>query len=692
MNLKFLICFSIMMVINVFVSNAENKEASSKDTITFKNMPEVTVTGQRLSIPLKDNPSAVTIVTEDYLKTMPKTIAIDDAVNLVPGIRVDNQANGTRVHLSIRGMGILTERGIHGIKVLIDGIPLNDPTGFVSDLYDIDWNTVKTVELLRGPSAAIYGGSSNGGIINIFTKDGEDKPVNAEAYTSYGSNNFWKAFTQVSGKQEELDYRLSLSRTAGDGFRIHSAFWGNNISEKINWVSKKNVKITQLLNWTESFSQNPEGICLDSANKDPKIPNDDAIPKNEFQLTRRLTGGLVGTVGISDNSDLQFNTFLRTTYYKEAGSRYMWHRNIFTPGGSLQYNMHSGNESLKNHFSVGTDFQYQNMESYIDSNLHAGTEGQIIFSNDRLEQTGLGIFIDDRIEFWKNWGLTLSLRYDKVTNTLSYINESSANIPVDLDFDKVTSKVGLSYSFIPELNIYANVGQGFLPPTTEGLVNNPDRPGGVNKYLNAATSIGEEIGFRGLVSSLYYDLNIFYMTSKDDFNRYRLSGRPMETFYQNLGDSRRLGFEVFIGWTPIQNMDFRLAYTYNNFKYVSPDSINGNWLPNSPEHKLNLDLQYKMFNHLTLGAGFEMQSLWHIFFYDLGIPNLNQNLTQDGFSLINARIIYDWEFFGLNGELSVYGKNLTDEKYMGFTEPDDGGNCYQPAAGRQFFGSLKLKL
>ena len=109
-----------------------------------------------------------------------------------PGVKVDNQADGERVHLSIRGQGILTERGTRGIKALVDGIPLNDPSGFVPDFFDIDWATVHRIEILRGPAAAFYGSGSSGGILNILTRDGGPAPVAANAYLSGGSFGFYQ--------------------------------------------------------------------------------------------------------------------------------------------------------------------------------------------------------------------------------------------------------------------------------------------------------------------------------------------------------------------------------------------------------------------------------------------------------------------------------------------------------------------
>jgi len=82
---------------------------------------------------------------------------------------------GLRIHMSIRGQGILFERGLRGIKVLIDGIPVNDPTGFAADLYNVDWGLVNNIEVLRGTSASIYRGRSSAGILNISTPDKYEK-------------------------------------------------------------------------------------------------------------------------------------------------------------------------------------------------------------------------------------------------------------------------------------------------------------------------------------------------------------------------------------------------------------------------------------------------------------------------------------------------------------------------------------
>src|SRR5664279_3319738 len=165
-----LICLIILISLSYIIS-----AQTGSDSLINKSIPEVIITSNRISIPLKLNPGSISLVNSEILSSMPRTISADEALRLVPGVRIDNQANGSRIHMSIRGQGILSEHGLRGINVLIDGIPVNDPSGFASDLYDVDWETVKQIEVLRGPAASLYGGGSSDGVLNIKTLNGGEK-------------------------------------------------------------------------------------------------------------------------------------------------------------------------------------------------------------------------------------------------------------------------------------------------------------------------------------------------------------------------------------------------------------------------------------------------------------------------------------------------------------------------------------
>ncbi|MCE1164637.1 MAG: TonB-dependent receptor [Bacteroidetes bacterium] len=695
----------LLIVLLVFASSNGFSQFETLDSAKkeYKYPLEILITAPRLTMPLKENSFATTIVGYDFLSTMPKTIGADEPLKLVPGVKVDNQANGERMHLSIRGQGILTERGIRGIKILLDGIPVNDPTGFAPDFYDVDWATVERVEVLRGPGASLYGGSSSGGVLNIITKNGGSRPLTGTGSLIYGSNNFFKGNGQFGGQVKDLNYNLSYSREYGDGYRDHTHFYGNNIYGKATYNPCKFITLTPILSYTEKYHENPEGINLQQYQEDPKQSNPDAIPFNEYLETNRIYGGLVGNVNINANHDFNFNIYTKKTLFTEANNHTFNDRNIVTPGASVQYNIHFGGKSLKNHISVGTDMQWQTILEKRVTNDHT-IRGIDLLSDQKIEQRGLSAFLIDRVDVGDKFNVMASVRYDDIKNSLVDKLKIGYDASGDANFHQTTARVGFTYTPVPNVNIYANVGQGFLPPATEELAQNPDNFGGFNTHLSSATSVGEDIGVRGTVKDvLYYDIGGFYLTTKNDFDRYRLNNDPIrnqETFYKTEGSSRRLGLEVYGKFTPIKPLMVQLAYTYSNFKYTNetPSRIvmddtsiykyasDGNWLPNSPQHQLYVDAQYEILPHLYVGLSSESLSKSYI-----DGANVEAEAVE-GFTLFNARLVYDWNLKTVAGQLSFSVTNIGDKKYVAFSEPDPGGNAYQPGAGRQFFGNLKINL
>jgi outer membrane receptor protein involved in Fe transport len=57
----------------------------------------------------------------------------------------------------------------------------------------------------------------------------------------------------------------------------------------------------------------------------------------------------------------------------------------------------------------------------------------------------------------------------------------------------------------------------------------------------------------------------------------------------------------------------------------------------------------------------------------------------DGYTLLNGRLGYRFPAGSWSGDVMLSGRNLTDERYIAFTEPDLDGNSYQPSTGREGF-------
>ncbi len=740
------ILIAIIMIVAIYSNVNSQTINESKDTIKIKNLDEVIITAPRMDMPLKEMPSAISVVNQDKLNTMNKSIAADEVLRLVPGVKVDNGTDGSRVHLYIRGQGVLSESGFRGIQVLIDGIPVNDPGGFCPDLFDVDWSTVKRVEVVKGLAASMYGGSGNGGVVNIITNDGSSNPISNLFSASAGSYGFFKTLEQVDGTQGNVNYRLTYSHTQGNGYRDHQAFMGDNFSEKINWTLNDKVKVLQTLTYTNYFNQNSEGMNLDrigiggtilgiqASNMGWQASNNDAIPFNEFHLTQRLTGATTIKYDFAKNQNITLKGFFRMNNYRETSNNGDDYKPYINPGVSAQYNFNFGKENLINHFSLGADYQTETMNEHefavpdeysrdstrIDSHYSQQSyDLNTILINQTIKEKSLGIYFIDKLDIMKKLYATVNLRYDYFNSELinNIPTPDSLNNAGTKDFQHLTYRFGLAYDISKSTNIYANYGAGFLVPTSDELYNNPETWGGYNQTIKPSTSLGGELGVRGNISNKFnYDVTGFYMNTTNGFYRFSIPGRGNNTAFFGNKDESRTGVEVFLSYAPSKMLKFDVAYTYSYFIYKHDTTddrygISTHFIPECPQHMLTAEVAIKLNKNFTLTLNTQFESKWALQVDDSIYNNytIGQTYYQTyqkcsswvtapghnyGYNIYGAQVNYKWKLGKLNGDISLYAKNIFNQHYFGFTEPNNGVdyNSYQPAPGRELFLSLKIRV
>jgi iron complex outermembrane receptor protein len=679
-------------------------QGNRADTLTFVSPTEIVVTASRTSVPLASVPFSVSVVGQSALAGMQRASSFDEPLAFVPGVKVDNQTNGSLVHISMRGQGILTERGIRGIKILYDGIPANDPSGFAPDMFDVDLNTVDRIEVLRGAAASLYGGGASGGIVNIMTENAVTESAAADASIGLGSNGFAKAFGQFGGNTGEANYRISFSRMMGDGYREHTHFQGDNLYGKLVFTPSNSLTITPVLAWTKAYHENPEGITLDDFHQNPRLANEDAVPFNEHLETERTTAGLTGIAQLGGGHGLQFNGYAKRTLFTEANNATFVYRTIITPGASAQYSFNSGQPEsfLANSLNVGTDVQWQTIDEHRVDNLYS-IPGDTVRSREQIRESSVAFFGFDRLTLGKGWGVEFGLRYEMIRNELSDQLKDPVDLSGSADFRNMTAHVGVTYSPAQDVSVFASWAQGFLPPSTEELSQNPDNFGGFNTRLTYATSNSFDVGFRGkMMRYLYLDVTGFLLSTANDFDRYRIPDtlRNQETFYRNVGSSRRLGVELYVRYNPIEIIELQASYTFSHFIYTNsvpipivmddPDImksiVSGSFLPNSPRHQYSLGGRVNLTGAWSLTLSIEGMSKTYIDGANI------ETEAAPGYALVNGRLAYNWQMSGLSGEVWFAAKNIFDVKYLGFTEPDPGGFSYQPGPGREVFAGIRVHL
>jgi iron complex outermembrane recepter protein len=652
---------------------------------------EISVEAPRLELPLAETPAATSIVGPVSLRTLPRSVAAEEVLAAVPGVKADNQANQERVHVSMRGQGILTEHGIRGIEVLLDGVPLNDPTGFAPDLFDVDWGAVSEVDVVRGPVGFLYGGGSSGGVIDISTRSAGDEP-HGEVSALGGSNSFYKGRTEYSQRFGGTSLFVSTARAAGDGYRVHTRFYGDNLYGKLSFKVGRSLQLNLIGSGTAYFNQNPEGLNLAQVEEDPRQPNPDALTFNEYQKTKRGTGALTGQWAFAENQKISFSSYGRYTHYDESVPSSVDHQDIGSPGGSAQYDADLGGGRVKHHLSIGFDLDGQMTDDFRHPNLGGGQQNSELLANQHITERRVAGFLTERMVIGGKWSILASVREDHISNELKdYLQSGGFDLSGQRTFDHATGRVGVTFNPRKDTGFYASWGQGFLPPATEELYANPDALGGFNTHLVPSTSWGVEGGIRGYVRDrLFYDAAVFHLDTKNDFERYRITSRPLETFYGNAGETSRYGLESEVRWIPAHLMTLSCAYTYSHFvytQYVSrnyPGDLVGHWLPNSPNQQLYFDATFNLPHGLALSAGTQA--------YSRAFIDPTNQAYIDGYGLLNAWVSKQWQKGKLSYTFFMTGRNLTATNYIAFTEPDPDGNSYQPGPGREVFGGLRLSF
>lgn len=144
----------------------------------------VVVTATRVPVSTALAPATVSVISGEELRLRGVT-SLATALQSLPGLTfAQNGSFGAATSLFLRG------GETKYVKVLLDGVPMNDPGGAM-DFSTITTDNVERIEVVRGPASVLYGADAVTGVIQIFTRRGRGAPhanVSARAGT-YGTSD-----------------------------------------------------------------------------------------------------------------------------------------------------------------------------------------------------------------------------------------------------------------------------------------------------------------------------------------------------------------------------------------------------------------------------------------------------------------------------------------------------------------------
>ena len=141
---------AFLCAVSLSVLTSINAQESDSDETTLDT---VIVEGSRLDQKQTEIGSSVTIITAEEIDALGFDFALD-AVAAAPGVTINsNGAFGGQASVRIRGAA--SEQTL----VLIDGIPVNDPTspGGGYNFARLDTENIERIEILKGPQSTLWG-------------------------------------------------------------------------------------------------------------------------------------------------------------------------------------------------------------------------------------------------------------------------------------------------------------------------------------------------------------------------------------------------------------------------------------------------------------------------------------------------------------------------------------------------------
>ncbi|MBA4327563.1 MAG: TonB-dependent receptor [Polaromonas sp.] len=175
-------------------------------------LAETVVTATRTAQPVGELVADVSIIEREVIERS-GAVGLVDVLARVPGVEITrNGGAGSNSSVFIRG-----GENRH-TAVLIDGVRVDSHTTAGGASWSaIPLAQIERIEVVRGPTSAVYGSDAVAGVIQIFTKKGQG-PFAPSISLGYGSQGTRRADFSASGSVDAFDYSFGVSEGASRGF------------------------------------------------------------------------------------------------------------------------------------------------------------------------------------------------------------------------------------------------------------------------------------------------------------------------------------------------------------------------------------------------------------------------------------------------------------------------------------------
>ena len=557
-----------------------------------------------------------------------------------PGIFVDEMGSRS-------GLSSLYIRGgdPNFTMVLLDGVPLNDPTnqrGGSVDLSTLTPERIERIEIVKGPASVFYGSDAMAGVVNVITQKGTETD-RLVARAEGGRWGYTRGVLQTSGSAHRLRYAGSAAFTRNDGQATGNRFASGTIGGHVNWSLRDSLKFELTGQYTNTDTRSfPEG----SGGTRLAI-----LRTTEQRRTHEVASGFNLTFPLAPNweNQLTANVLHRQQDVDNPGvlsapGRFRIPPTVFETGFTRMRLHWTLRASLKEFFKMAGGFQLVH-----EHGTRTGTQDLTVlgfpsrvatdFEQSRTTPAGV-------LE-------TIIAPNEKVRFSAGLRVDSPENFPL-----RVTPRLAMSIQPFPRTTIRGQYGEGFKLPSLNALGD----PIIGNPHLSPESSTAWEAGI--IQSSPVWDSEIqltwFHNTFSNQIDLDPVLAEQRIFRLVNLNKVRTQGIELHVAATPLPTVSVQGWLTFLDAR------ISGTSAPlrNRPKASGGLAVRIRATPALTLRS--QLQAVGQRF--DLQIPTMQTRVP--GYYRIDLAATYSlnraWKIFGAVDNLT----NVSYEDFLGFSAPE----------------------
>ena len=680
------ICMRLIVgavVLHAFAAGAQAPE----------RLDPLVVTATRSEERAFDLPVAIDSIDAALIQRNQLQVNLSEALARVPGIVVANRWNYAQdLQVSSRGFGARANFGVRGIRLYQDGIPATMPDG-QGQTGSFSLASAQRIEVLRGPFSTLYGNAS-GGVIAVFTEDGTDPPQ-VQGQIVAGSYGTYNAIVKAEGVAHGAGYVVAANRFATDGYRDHSEASRDLVNAKLKFAIDPDTRITLIANSLyQPEAQDPLGLSRAQWEANPR----QADPSAELFNTRKTVNQT--QAGAAIERQLDASTLLRVTGY--GGQRLV--RQYLALAGTLPLSSGGvtdldgdfggidaratwrtllGGGALTLTAGAAYDKQHQRRKGFVNNNGALGDlrrdEDDFIASTDGYVQAewaplaALSVLAGARYS---------DVRFNSVDH---YIVPPNPDDSGRVAFSHFSPVAGALWHALPDVNVYANWGEGFETPTFIELAYRSVGTG-LNFDLRPAISRSAEAGVKAYVFGRQrVNLAVFSTNTSDEIVIDASTGG--RTTYKNASKTHRRGVEA--QWEAALPYGFNAyaSYTYLSATFASDATTglpplpipSGSRLPGVPQSNAYAELAWSRPQWYGISAAVEGQYAGKVYVND------RNSDAAPSYAIANLRAGFEqssgaWtlrEFARLN---NVFDRNYVGSVIVG----DTNGRFFEPSARRNY--------